>query len=125
MLDAKRIKSAIDPRVFYQNRVNQLGTPNTDGWADGGLCLWHGDKRPGSFKINVNTGHCHCFSCGAHGDIIDFAMQQDGTGFSETLKNLANEYGIQSDISLKARQQAKERALLVKAAQFEEALLHD
>lgn len=37
-------------------------------------CPFHQDKTP-SLSIDTRTGRFRCFSCGAHGDMIDFVQQ--------------------------------------------------
>ena len=39
-----------------------------------GLCPFHNEKTP-SFTVNEDKGFFHCFGCGAHGDVIDWAQR--------------------------------------------------
>ena len=59
------------------------------------------------------------------GDGFDLLCHGHGWTRGEALKAVADYLGIQPDRSPKARQEARELALLAKAAQFEEALLHE
>ena len=91
--DAADVKAAINPRQFYQDRLPDLKSGN--GWVEGGLCPFHSDNHAGSFRVNLDTGAFRCFACDARGgDIIDFAQQQDHSSFPDTLKALAEEYGV-------------------------------
>ena len=47
---------------------------NRKGYA---CCPFHNEKT-GSFKV-YSDGTYHCFGCGAHGDVIDFAGPTTGT----------------------------------------------
>ena len=53
-----------------------------------GLCPFHNEKTP-SFSVVEDKGFYHCFGCGAHGDVIGFAMQTANLGFPEAVEELA------------------------------------
>lgn len=93
-LNADYIKRSLSPVDFYQHEL-----PNAvlkkQGWNDGGLCVFHGDNKPGSFRVNLATGAYKCFSCGmAGGDVIAFAMALYGLEFVEALAKLADDWGL-------------------------------
>ncbi len=57
------------------------------------LCPYHEDSNPSlSFLVSKNT--FRCFSCGAHGGVVDLAMRVLGKGFREACEWLANEHNI-------------------------------
>ncbi|HXQ50803.1 MAG TPA: DNA primase [Stellaceae bacterium] len=58
-----------------------------------GLCPFHSEKTP-SFTVVEDKAFYHCFGCGAHGDVIGFAMRVAGAGFRETVEQLAKEAGL-------------------------------
>ena len=58
-----------------------------------GLCPFHNEKTP-SFTVSEDKGFYHCFGCGAHGDVIGFAMQTEGLSFPEAVEKLAAEAGL-------------------------------
>jgi DNA primase len=58
-----------------------------------GLCPFHSEKTP-SFNVNANLQIYKCFGCDAAGDLFKFLMEQEGLTFPETLKSLAERYGI-------------------------------
>lgn len=56
-------------------------------------CPFHKEKTP-SFYISDEKGVYHCFGCGAHGNVINFIMQQEGLSFKEAIEKLAKDNGI-------------------------------
>ncbi|MFI5342771.1 MAG: CHC2 zinc finger domain-containing protein [Chlamydiales bacterium] len=95
-IDAKTIKNAINTIDFYLCEQSLYRFDHRSGqWAIAGLCPFHSDSKPGSFKVNLTTGAYKCFSCHAKGgDILSFVMAKYGFSFSETLEQLANEWGV-------------------------------
>lgn len=61
-----------------------------------GLCPFHNEKTP-SFKVTPARGRYKCFGCGKGGDAIDFIMEQEHTGFMESLKIGAKKLGLSVD----------------------------
>lgn len=59
-----------------------------------GCCPFHNEKTP-SFYVNDDKQFFHCFGCGAHGSIIDFAMRHDNLSFPEAVESLAGIAGMQ------------------------------
>lgn len=47
-------------------------------------CPFHPDRTP-SFVVFLDSGHYHCFGCGAHGDEIGWIMRYRGLPFKEAL----------------------------------------
>ena len=93
-LNADYIKCKLHPVDFYRHEL-----PNAPlrkgGWNSGGLCVFHADKMPGSFYVNLTTGAYKCFSCGeAGGDVIAFTMALYGLQFVEALAKLADDWGL-------------------------------
>ncbi|TVQ03889.1 MAG: DNA primase [Balneolaceae bacterium] len=58
-----------------------------------GLCPFHQEKTP-SFHVTPRLGIYKCFGCGESGDVFSFVMQMEGISFPESLKTLADRYGI-------------------------------
>ena len=58
-----------------------------------GLCPFHHEKTP-SFYVVEDKSFFHCFGCGAHGDVIGFAMRADNLDFIEAVEKLAREAGL-------------------------------
>jgi DNA primase len=57
-------------------------------------CPFHSEKSP-SFYVNDDKQFFHCFGCGAHGDVIGFAMRNDNLSFIEAVESLAALAGMQ------------------------------
>jgi DNA primase len=88
------IKNTITPLDFYKYEL-PCANLKRYGWKDGGLCPFHNDRKPGSFRVNLNTGAFKCFACGASGgDIIAFTMERYGLTFIDALQKLADEWGV-------------------------------
>lgn len=58
-----------------------------------GLCPFHNEKTP-SFTVNEDKGIFYCFGCGAGGNVISFLMKHERMEFPETVRALAERYGI-------------------------------
>ncbi|MDR1725905.1 MAG: DNA primase [Bacteroidales bacterium] len=58
-----------------------------------GLCPFHNEKTP-SFNVNAARGIFKCFGCGEGGDAIRFLMKHEHFTYPESLRFLANRYGI-------------------------------
>lgn len=124
-IDAADVKQSINPRQFYESRLEGLKPGN--GWVDGGLCPFHADNHAGSFKVNLDTGAYKCFSCGAGGsDVIAFTMDQDGTDFPTTINALGAEYGVSgTQLSPEQMEVIRERDRLSLMAERMEMLSHE
>jgi len=59
------------------------------------LCPFHADKHVGSFKVSEAKNMYTCYSCGAHGNSVDFLMAHEKISFIEAIKWLAAKYGIE------------------------------
>jgi DNA primase len=93
-LNADYIKSNISPVDFYRYELPDAPLKR-HGWNNGGLCPFHSDNKPGSFRVNLTTGAYKCFACGmAGGDVIAFAMALDGLKFIDALAKLADDWGL-------------------------------
>ena len=58
------------------------------------LCPFHNDRHP---SLLVADDHYHCFACGAHGDVIDFAANFFDLPLYEAAQRLAADFGIDTD----------------------------
>lgn len=73
-----------------------------------GLCPFHGEKSP-SFSVSPAKQFYHCFGCGKNGNAISFLMDHAGMTFVESVKDLAQQYGLQvpeDDVSPQDRAKA-------------------
>jgi DNA primase len=92
-------------------------------------CPFHHEKTP-SFTINDQKQFYHCFGCGAHGDIITFAMEINNLPFMEAIEMLAAEAGLQVPQQTPEQKQAYEAydrtmACLAEASKFFRTCLHE
>src|ERR1700736_4386555 len=58
------------------------------------LCPFHKEKSP-SFNVVEDKGFYHCFGCGAHGDVIGFAMRIGNMAFRDAVEELAKVAGLE------------------------------
>jgi DNA primase len=88
------IKNQVSPLDFYRHELPEAKLKR-NGWNDGGLCPFHSDNKPGSFRVNLITGAYKCFACGAAGgDVIAFVMALYAMQFAEALAKLADDWGL-------------------------------
>lgn len=50
-------------------------------------CLWH-DEKTGSMKYRPERNKVFCHGCGAHKDVIDVVMQQQGVEFNAAVRSI-------------------------------------
>lgn len=62
------------------------------------ICPFHNDTKP-SMHISPTKGIFKCFACGAGGDVFKFWSEFYQKDFKETLKDLAEKYGVQLQTS--------------------------
>ena len=78
-------------------------------------CPFHNDRHP---SLYVADDHYHCFGCGEHGDVIDFAANFFALPLYEAAQRLAADFGIDTDrppakeIPEKRRQQTEAQQLM-------------
>lgn len=73
----RAIKDKIDVREFLKKYLDIK-----KGVA---LCPFHDDRNP---SLSVTKEYYHCFSCGSHGDSLDFLINLRGLNFKDSLKEL-------------------------------------
>ncbi len=100
-LDELRARTPIAAVVGRRTRLARSGR----NWK--ACCPFHGEKTPSFY---VYDDHFHCFGCGAHGDVISFAMQSGGQSFLETVQALAAEAGLEVPRQSEAARGAAARA---------------
>jgi len=93
-LDADYIKRSLSPLDFYKYELPNAPL-KSHGWNNGGLCPFHGDNKPGSFRVNLVTVAFKCFACGMGGvDIVAFVMVLHNLDFVDALHKITDEWGI-------------------------------
>lgn len=58
------------------------------------LCPFHDDRNMGSFVVSQRKNTYSCYSCGAHGDAIEFLISKQGLSYPDALRWLAKKYSI-------------------------------
>ena len=112
------IRSRLDILDVVQSRV-VLKKKGANYW---GCCPFHNEKTP-SFCVNVQKGIFKCFGCGEGGDAISFLMKINNQSFSDVIKDLALQFGIElPSASANSKQYSEEKQqikdLLQKASDF-------
>lgn len=87
-------KKLIDIRSIIENAGIRL-TQGAGRYI--GLCPFHDDHSP---SLVVYQHHFHCYSCIAHGDVIDFLMLFYGCDFNEACRHLGLKKGPISKIQI-------------------------
>ena len=100
-LDELRARTPIAAVIGRRTRLARSGR----NWK--ACCPFHGEKTPSFY---VYDDHFHCFGCGAHGDVISFAMQSGGQSFLDTVNTLAAEAGLEVPRQSEAARGAAARA---------------
>lgn len=59
-----------------------------------GLCPFHNEKTP-SFTVSPSKEIYKCFGCGRSGNTISFLMEHEKYSYVESLRWLANKYGVE------------------------------
>lgn len=89
--DIELVKSQVNMRMVAEHfgiRVNRKGTA---------LCPFHSDESP---SMQVHRGYLsndgyYCWSCGTGGTIFNFVMEYCNLSFEESVKYVAEAFGIQ------------------------------
>ena len=84
--DIRKILTDIKTSTVVSKRVHLIRAGRE--WK--GLCPFHEERTP-SFYVNDDKGFYHCFSCGAHGDTIQFLSQIDRTSYQLAANTLVSE----------------------------------
>jgi DNA primase len=58
-----------------------------------GRCPFHDEKSP-SFTVSPAKGIYKCFGCGKAGNSVSFLMEHDQLSFADSIRKLAQKYGI-------------------------------
>ncbi len=74
-----------------------------------GLCPFHNEKTP-SFNVNPARNIYKCFGCGRGGDPVNFLMEHEHLSFPESLRWLADRYGIEiEEVELSPEEKAEQQ----------------
>ena len=83
------------------------------------LCPFHDDRHIGSFVVSPRKNTYSCYSCGAHGDAIEFLMAKQGLSYPDALRWLAKKYSIIIPDDEKESWSDRLNAIIEKAKQAE------
>ena len=72
-----------------------------------GNCPFHNEKTP-SFTVSPSKEIYKCFGCGKSGNTISFIMEHEKYSYVETLKWLANRYGIEVEETFVSQEQKEQ-----------------
>jgi len=111
----EQLKTSIDIVHVVQGYVRL----RKSGSSFVGICPFHQEKTP-SFHVRQSPAYYYCFGCGAKGDAISFVQNMERISFPETVKLLAERYGIplpKVESTPEADQTAKERLALLEIHQ--------
>jgi len=87
-----RIFEIIKENVNLREAAERYGVEvNHYGMA---LCPFHNDRYP---SLYVAADHYHCFACGEHGDVIDFAAKLLSLPLYEAAQKLAADFHLTPD----------------------------
>lgn len=112
------IKEEIRLRADIASIVGRYVTLKGSGQTLKGLCPFHKEKTP-SFHVNPSKGFFYCFGCGKGGDIYTFLQEIEGIGFSDALKMLAEETGVEIKKSkIQHKKQFQDNLKLTKTDMF-------
>jgi len=82
-----------------------------------GLCPFHNEDTP-SFSIDPDKNLYYCFGCGNGGDVFKFVQEYHGVGFLESVRMLAERYGIPLPEEEADPEAANEREAILHALRF-------
>ncbi|MDI5832594.1 CHC2 zinc finger domain-containing protein (plasmid) [Shewanella xiamenensis] len=73
-----------------------------------GLCPFHIEKTP-SFNVSEDKGLCHCFGCGAGGNMFQFIREYEQVDFPDAVKIIADQFNIEIEY-VETKQQLQQNA---------------
>jgi len=115
-LDELKSRVGLVEVIGRRVRLRKKGREHT------GLCPFHKEKTP-SFTVNEDRGIYHCFGCGEYGGVFDFVMKTDNLSFSEAVKKLATESGMEVPVETPEKRQLVEREMNVSSTTIQSMAL--
>jgi DNA primase len=76
------------------------------------LCPFHSEKTP-SFTISETRNNWKCYGCGKSGDVFTYLMDKEGLSFPDSIRQMADEIGIELSSSNEDVEKSNKRALLM------------
>ena len=85
-------KNRILQRISLPELIGEQIELKVRGGRHTGLCPFHDERSP---SFTVFDDHYFCFGCRATGDAITYIRETQGLSFMETLRYLAEKYGLE------------------------------
>jgi len=79
-----------------------------------GLCPFHSEKTP-SFSVSPEKQIFHCFGCGKGGNVFIFVQEMEGMTFTEAVRFLAQEVGVDMPLDESPHASRSEKDVLLEA----------
>ncbi|HSV31721.1 MAG TPA: DNA primase [Atribacteraceae bacterium] len=114
-----RYLEEIKNRVDLVSLISQYVELKPAGKGFRGLCPFHEENTP-SFQVSPEKGIFHCFGCGLGGNLFNFIMKIENRSFPESVRYLAEKYGI--DLPVGTKRNSKEQKEKERFFQFNEAV---
>lgn len=115
-------------RASILDVVSELVVLKRAGKEYKGLCPFHNEKTP-SFTVNTDKGIFKCFGCNEGGDVFAFVQKTKKVEFIDSVRELANKYGIKLVESQQERVEYDKRSgmkmLYEQASHYYQRLLQD
>ena len=92
-----------------------------------GLCPFHSENTP-SFTVNPEKQMFYCFGCNIGGNIFSFVMKKENWSFVESVKHLANKYGVslpEKELSPREREENRLRRRVEEIHEWAASYFHD
>lgn len=109
-----RVLEEIRSRTDIVGLIGSRVTLKRAGSSFKACCPFHKEKTP-SFHVNPVRQTYHCFGCGAHGDVFKFLMTQDGLGFMDAVRQLAEKAGVALDTEVDYAAEERNRLYAIHA----------
>ena len=89
----EKVKSSVTPKDVARQYGLQANRSNMI------CCPFHNDKHP---SMKLNDDYFYCFSCGAHGDVIDFTARLFEISLKDAAEKLISDFGIDTNNPVKS-----------------------
>lgn len=84
--DRLSMQEVVERYGFEVNRAHKM------------LCPFHNDGHP---SMHVYSDNFHCFTCGAHGDVISFVQKLYGLDFQKAISKIGLDFGLNLPVERK------------------------
>ncbi|MDD9897370.1 MAG: DNA primase, partial [Candidatus Melainabacteria bacterium] len=114
----------IKSRANIVDLISEIIPVKKSGANHVAICPFHNDTKP-SMYISATKGIYKCFACGAGGDLIKFWQDYYQKDFKESLKELAQKYGVELNFSQESKQDIERFNLEIKMHELAAQYYHD